>query len=331
MSEQHDPGSGRLGFLDPLARLFRSRTPSPDAASESTSPLDSALASFDAAILGLEQKIEERRRSAVPGGAVKAAHGATPEERAAQQAALRTQRMQEAHRAILAEIEEMHGRLGTQLAGTDLTELAGFLRELHAEAMEGRGSRSLVPRIRYAVAKRLQQEAGALAVERLVELLRRQGLEWPDATHPRPSASQEEIERSRRRRLGEVRETFLSHDLGRTAQRLLGVVEGWGADYPDPGSPLWQECVLEGVGAGIRARLVREAAELLRRDRDLIFERAQAAIGKEIDTVQAAVEGGVHSLEDANRAVAGYLHVLDDVVPEIAWQHVESQLGRDDS
>ncbi len=234
--------------------------------------------------------------------------------------------MDEAHRTMSSDIEQMHARLGTGLAGADLTELATYLQELHSESAAGKGSQSLLPRMRHASAERLNAEAGALAVARVVALLQREQLPWPDPTRYRPNATPEEIERSRRRRLDDVRETFLAQDLERTAQRMLGIVGGWGWDYPDRGSPLWEETVLEGVAAGIRGQLVREFADLLRRDRDVILDGAQASIGKELEAIHGVLDDGVHSLEQASRAVASSLRALDEVVPEIAWEHVASQL-----
>jgi hypothetical protein len=107
---------------------------------------------------------------------------------------------------------------------------------------------------------------------------------------------------------------------------MLGIVRGWGADYPDRSSPLWEECALEGVAAGIRAKLVRDFVELLRRDREALVARIESSVGKEIAGLQAAVQAGVQSIEQANQAVASSLRVLDEMVPEIAWQHVRSQL-----
>jgi len=322
MSEKQQYVSGKLGFLDPLARLFRTREETPTSEPQATSGLDSVQASFDAAIQALERRIEESRRVAPSTGRAAAPHARTAEERAAAS----RRRMEEAHRAILEDIERMHARLETELAGADLAELAGFLEELHAESAAGKGSRSLLPRLRHAIAERLRREAGELAVERLVALLEREKLSWPDPTRYRPTDPPEKIERSQRRRLGEVREAFLAQDLERTAQRMLGIVAGWKSDYPDRGSPLWEECVLEGVAAGIRGQLVRASADLLRRDREVIFDRAEESIGKELGAIHAALEDGVHSLEQANQAVASSLRVLDEIVPEIAWQHVQSQL-----
>lgn len=321
MSAKPERGSGVLGFLDPLARLFRGREEPASEVPETASPHDTLLSSFEAAIGELERKLEVKRREAETTRRASDPFAA-PEDRAAQS----LRRMEEAHRAIRADIEQMHEKLGTGLAGADLDELASYLEELNASAEEGKDTHSLLPRLRLAIARRLNQEAGELAVARLVALLQREGLSWPDPTRYRPSESPEEIERSRRRRLGEVREHFLVHDLERTAQRLLGIVRGWKSDYPDRNSPLWEECVLEGVAAGIRGEIVREATDLLRRDRDAILDSAQASIGKELGAIHSAMQDGVHSLEQAQRVAGSSMQALERIVPEIAWQHVRAEL-----
>jgi len=312
--------AGKFAFLDPLARLFRAQPETAPSEPDATQSIASVVTSFDSAVRGLEKKIEESRRATRPGERDAATGYTTAEDRAAAS----QRRMEQAHRAILEDIEKMHVRLGTELAGADLVELATYLQTLHADVAAGKDSHSLMPRLRYAIAHRIVKES---AVARLVDTLQRAKLGWPDPTCYRPSATPEEIERSRRRHLEGVRESFLAQDLERTAERVVGIVRGWKSDYPDRGSPLWEDCVLQCVAAGIRGRLVREATELLRRDRDLILEQAQASIGKELDAIHAALEGGVHSLEQANRAVASAFGVLDQIVPEIAWKHVKSHLA----
>jgi hypothetical protein len=71
---------------------------------------------------------------------------------------------------------------------------------------------------------------------------------------------------------------------------------------------------------------LKDFVELVDRDRDLVLSRTEAAIGKELAALQAAVAGGVHSIEQANTVVASSLHALDEVVPELVWQHVRSLL-----
>jgi len=324
MVENEDPEreSGSFAFLDSFARLFGAQEETAPAGPETAKPIDSLLTRFDAAVSGLEEKIEESRKAMARNGRVAASGSASEEARAAANQRL----MEQVHRAILEDVEKMHAQLGTELVGTDLAKLATYLQKLHKNVSPGRHSRQLLPRLRYAVIARFLKEAGEMAIARLMDLLQRAKMSWPDPTCYPPSATADEIERSHRRRLAEVRESFLGQDLERTAERVVGIVRGWKSDYPDRDSPLWQDCVLQSVAAGIRGHLVKEASDLLRRDRDLILEQAQASIGKELDAIHSAMEGGVHSLEQANRAVASSLGVLDQVVPEIAWRHVQSQL-----
>ena len=102
----------------------------------------------------------------------------------------------------------------------------------------------------------------------------------------------------------------------------------WGPDYPDRGGPLWEETALEGVAAGLRGQLVKEAVELLQRDREALLASAEAAIGKELDALHQVLKAGVSSLEQANQAVASSLRVLDEVVPQIAWERVRAELPK---
>jgi hypothetical protein len=80
------------------------------------------------------------------------------------------------------------------------------------------------------------------------------------------------------------------------------------------------------VAAGIRGQLLKEFVELVERDWDLVLSRTEAAIGRELAALQAAVAGGVHSIEQANAVAASSLRALDEVVPELVWQHVRSLL-----
>jgi hypothetical protein len=248
----------------------------------------------------------------------------TAEERDAEIA----ERLKATHLAIFEDIVKMHARLGTGLGSAELEALGEFSDELEAIWAEGVDSHAVLPRMRYAILKKLQAKAGELAAARLVELLQRQKLSWPDPTHHRPTASEEEIERSRRRRLSEAREAFVASGVERTGERMFGIVRGWGSDYPDRGLPLWEESVLEGVAAGIRIQLVKEFVDHLRRDPELILRRSEEAIGKEISTLWDMAQGGVESVEEASRALASSLRVLDVVVPDIVWKYLTSELPR---
>jgi hypothetical protein len=84
--------------------------------------------------------------------------------------------------------------------------------------------------------------------------------------------------------------------------------------------------VLEGVAAGIRGALMREFVELLRRDQALLLSRTESAIGKELTALQRAVASGLGSVEEANAVLMHSLRAIDEVVPEIAWEHLRAQL-----
>jgi hypothetical protein len=318
MTDKED--AGRLGFLDPLARLFRPKgeTTAPPQPKPQWSGFAKLETDFEIALRGLREKVAAQTATTGPGAAE---HRKTAEEIAAE----RQHRIDECHRAIREDIEKMHARLGTGLSPADLDSIDALLRRLDADAIEGRDSHALLPHLRYSVATRLRLESGALAVERLVALMKHANLEWPDPIHYSPHATPEEIDSSRRRRQAEARESFLAQDFKKTAERMVGIVRAWAADYPDRGSALWEESIMEGVAAGIRGRLLKDFVELVERDWESVLSRTEAAIGKELAALQTAVAGGgVHSIEQANVVVASSLRALDEVVPELVWQYVRS-------
>jgi hypothetical protein len=223
------------------------------------------------------------------------------------------------------DIGKMHARLGTGLAAKDLDDLADAMLELETQTAGGRDSHEIVSRGRFAIAQRLLLESGELAVARLIALMERAEMAWPDPNYW-PKATPEQVQQSQRRRRAEVRESFLAQGFGRTAERMLGVVAAWGSDYPDRESPLWQETALEGVAAGIRARLLEDFVGALRADRENLLGRIESSIGKQVAALHDVVQKGVRSVEQANQAVASSLRALDQIVPDLAWDLVRSKL-----
>ena len=56
--------------------------------------------------------------------------------------------------------------------------------------------------------------------------------------------------------------------------------------------------------------------------------RSEEVIGKELVALQEVLKSGITSVEQANLAAAKSLSVVDQVVPELAWEHLRSQLPR---
>jgi hypothetical protein len=313
---------GALGFLDGLVARFRRGPEQTLSEKAPTASSQDLRREFEAALEGLTRKIEEQRRrdqEALDGGE-------RGEKTAAERAAERAKRMDVAHRAIREDVVAMHACLGTGLGNDDLTDLRVFLEEVDALAAPGAESHELLPRARYRIAKRLGHEAGELVLARLRLMLEKAGVAWPDPIRYHPSATAEDIEAARRRRFSEMREQFLARGLPKTAERVVGVVGAWGADYPDRGSPLWQEAVLEAVAAGLQAQLLRAFVERLRSDREIVEAETDRLIGPQLAAVQKVLESGVASVEEATRAAAGALRVIDEVIPDLAWKHLRSVL-----
>lgn len=311
--------SSAFGFLHSLAALFQGSERGEKRAGGKAAPDPGAKVAteFESALLELEKKLDAQKQEAEASGPQRA-RGLTSEERAAEI----QKRTEAVHRTILEDVVAMHERLGTGVRGDELPRISSAVEALQDMVDAGRDSRALLPRARSAILQRLQKEAGEGSADDLVAGLRHAAIEWPDPMSHHPSATPEEIEAARQRRLRDVREVFLASDLHKTAERMLGIVRGWGSDYPARGSALWQESVLEAVAAGIRGKRVLEYVEALRQDRGEILSQVEALLGKDLEALHRSLQGGVSSLEQASRAAAGALRVVDEVVPQLAWERL---------
>ncbi len=319
MIDRSSEGRGVRGILDSLGHLFRHASEAPRPIPVNRSFADVEL-EFEQALAALRKRIETRRP---------AVRGPGPHATTAQELAQERQRRKaDAHRRMRADIEGMHVVLRTGLTGADLDDGVAFLLGLHAASREGRDAHALIFRARHAIAQRLRAEAGAMALDRVLAKLRRKHLRWPDPRPSHPRESHEEIEAARRRRMGDVRAAFVAYGLERIAERARGVVWGWGGDYPDRGSPLWRESVLVGVAAGIWARLLQHFVGLLRQDEDLLLSRASESPGQKLPALHAVLDDGSAPVWEAREAVASSLQLLDETIPQIAWQLVQARLPR---
>jgi hypothetical protein len=319
MSEREVESSRVLRLIDAIGQLFRLREGVDDHALE-MGAFARTEREFDSVLAALRGRMEERR----PPGWCRDLQCATAEHLAEE----KMRRKIVAHGAMREDIEQMHVRLRTGLRRADLNDIIAFLKGLDAFAGAGRDSHALLPRVRHGITQRLRAEAGAMALDRLHVRLKRQGLRWPDPPRYQPHATREDIELSRLRRMSDVRVAFVAYRLERIADRAQGVVWGWGGDYPDRESVLWRESVLVGVAAALCGQLLQHFLELLRQDGDLLLARIEESVGERLPTLRALLDSGAFLVPEAQQVISRSLRVLDEGIPEVAWQLVYARLPR---
>lgn len=306
-----EPSQNNPGFFDALRHIF-----SP-AEKETPTPQDdfaAAQAPFNQALQRLNAKIEELQRdnSGARGGA--GATAASAEEKLRRTALL--------HAAMRSDILALHRQLRTGIDAAELERLAAFMKETGAMAAAGRKALEVLPRCRHSVLLRLQREAGVLAWAELERLCAEAGVAWPETTHRDPLDTETEFEELRQKKYEENRAAFLDDDILRSGQLLLGIENAWKSDYPERGTPLWQQLALDGVGSALRARLLRHYYERLLQLREAILARAASTVGRELEELDRTVGTGVVTLQDAHRVAASSYRILDEVIPDIAWEMI---------
>ncbi|MBE0504945.1 MAG: hypothetical protein IBX46_12555 [Desulfuromonadales bacterium] len=314
--ENSSTGNGHSIF-EAISRLFGSATPAqPAAVSPSLSEMESA---FNVALQQLNGKIEElqRQKLQTAGGAV-ASPAAYAEER--------ERRMNEAHSRILNDILAMHRRLATGIDKPALDALAAFLHECVEKVAKERSVPEVMPCCRSSILRRFHHEAGGFAWDEMERQLAAQNEAWPETTQRDPIEEEAAFENRRQLKYREMKNDFVNYDLARSAQLIRGIERAWQADYPDPGTPLWRELVLEGVATGLRARILQGYYERLLANKEKIVARATELVGRELSALQAVLaEKNLTSLEDAHRVATTSGRVLDEVIPDIAWQVIEEE------
>lgn len=309
-------GNGHSLF-DAISQLFGKTPPREAAASQPSLPeIESA---FNSALQQLNGKIEDLRQQQL------AVTGAGPVA-AKSQAEERRQRMVLAHQQILTDILAMHRKLGTGIDQPDLDVLVKFLGECVAKVNEGATLQEVMPCCRRGILLRFHREAGGTAWAELEGLMSVAGVDWPRTTQRDPFESDDVFAHRLQLKHGEAFKDFVNYDIGRSAELILGIERAWQSDYPEQGSPLWRELVLDGVATALRARILQRFYDLLVKNKEKIVARAAELVGRELGTLQAVLaEKNLGSLEDARRVAMASSRVLDEVIPEIAWQLIRDE------
>ena len=229
---------------------------------------------------------------------------------------------QKIHEKIRIDVESAHQRLHTGISSHDLELLKGYLVHAAETVSSGQKSHEVLPRCQAAILKRFHYEAGFLALDEMEDYLDKQKEAWPTIFPRNPALSSDEAQAIVKRNQIKLRKNFLNYNIHQSSFLIVGIVEVWKSDYPEANSDLWKSVVYEAVATAFRAQFMRLFTTRLRQDRQLIEKKVTELIGAKVTELNRTLQGGVTSLNDAHRVVSSSLKILDEVIPDIAWQHL---------
>lgn len=308
------------GFFDAITHLFANKKAASreaTAVAPSPSSLSDVEAAFNAALIQLNRKIDDlsRRERGEMGEAGSLAVAAQARE----------ERLRSLHAQVVEDILALHGRLGTGIDRTALDELSTFVDEC-AQA-EGKQGEELLQCCRSGILRRLHLEAGPVAWAKMDAALRVAGEDWPVATQRDRFEDEATFAHRLQHKRREAAAAFSGYPIGRSAELIKGVERAWKSDYPERGTPLWRELVMEGVATGLRAQVFKGYVECLKQHQGIIVKRATELVGRELEELHKVLaEKGAGTLEDAHRVGASSQRLLNEVIPEQAWQVVKGAL-----
>lgn len=225
----------------------------------------------------------------------------------------RRQRMRQA-------ILEAHQKLGTGLDASRLETLDQSMEQIVPHLSDCVGQ-DIAKRVTSCCLHRLFREVGLLSWNRLVELMQRQGLEWPPPSGMSPSAGPEEIAQARERNRTVDGEAFLERSPAQVRELMLGVVKVWRAAYPAEDTSLWQETVWQGVAAGLRIELFEKAAAAMQHD-PAIIEAVRRLLEQELQATRELLSEGLQSPAQLKSVLADTDRLCRQRVPDLVWERV---------
>lgn len=316
MGSQASKGQGPFDFIDRLIGLFHHTEPKiPTPATDERAPLNKQ---FESSLIALEKTIEKQRRD-------KESETNFGWQRTlkVEDEELKKIKEQKIYAKIRQDIESAHQRLHTGISSHELDLLKEYLINASQTYMSGEKSHEVLPRCRASILKRIHYKAGCLALHRMDDYLAKQNETWPTRPPRNPAISAEEIHEIANRNLMTMRKNFINNSIHQSSLLIVGIVEVWKSDYPEADSALWQSVVLEAVATALRAKLMHLFTTRLRHDREFIENKTTELIGAKVAELNQTLQGGMTSINDAHRVVSSSLQILDEVIPNLAWEHLQ--------
>ncbi|MBE0575951.1 MAG: hypothetical protein IH613_08640 [Desulfuromonadales bacterium] len=316
MGTQASNGQGPFDFIDRLIGLFHHSDSSvPKPAPGEKEPLNKQ---FETSLIALEKTIEKQQRekeSEMKFGWQRALKVEDEE--------VKKNKEQKIYEKIRQNIESAHLRLDTGISSHELDLLKEYLVNANQIFTSGEKSHEVLPRCRASILKRIHSEAGSLALNQMDDYLAKQNETWPTRPPRNPAISTEEIQEIAKHNLITMRKNFIKNSIHQSSLLIVGIVDVWKSDYPEDDSDLWKSVVLEAVGTALRAKLMHLFTTKLRHDREFIENKISELIGAKVAELNHALQGGVTSINDAHRVVSSSLKILDEVIPTLAWEHLQ--------
>ncbi|MBW2503410.1 MAG: hypothetical protein JRE16_02460 [Deltaproteobacteria bacterium] len=316
MENHFSSRQGSFDFIDRFIDLFHHAEP------QEKSPADNKARSlteeFETALVSLEQTIAMQKHDMEQKGQADWKRSLKAESEEVKKAKER-----EIHSKISMDILATHSRLQTGITPHELDLLNEYLDKAAEISLSGEQTQEVMPRCRFSILKRIHYESGVLALQDMDGYMASHGETWPARIPRDPTISKQEAEQVVNRNLLSLRRNFINYTIHQSSRLIVGIIEAWKSDYPEVDSPLWKSVVLEAVATALRAKLMHTFTSRLRHDRAYIENKAKELIGAKLSELNRTLQGGLTSLNDAHRVVSSSLKILDEIIPSLAWKHLQ--------
>ena len=226
---------------------------------------------------------------------------------------------------LFKESAEYHGKFGTGLKEEDLWSLHSFMKNAADHEMDCSSHEHLHKHIECNVMSFFRQKAlekGWDSVEQYVEKF---GIPFPvpsSMLDHEDEVRNEKVKEERKKAAGEDFRKMPPHQL---AEMILGNVPVWVYSYPEKDSYLWLLTVLQGVAAGIAAKLFLNYLGFWERNSSLLLKKIEREFFGKIRVIHERGKEAT-DLTEVFSVSRELQRISKKDIPDYIWSEMSSEL-----
>jgi len=226
---------------------------------------------------------------------------------------------------LFKDIVEYHGKIGTGLTEEDVLSLHSFLKNAADHEMDCSSHELLHKHIECNVMGFFRRKAFEKGWERIENYMERVRIPFPVPTSMLDREDEVRNEKVREEGKKASGEDFRKMTPQQCAEMILGNVPVWVYSYPEKDSYLWFLTVLQGVAAGIAAKLYLNYLGFWERNSSLLLEKIQKKFAEKISAMRERGKGA-EELTEVFAVSRELQRIIKEEIPYYIWSEMPGEL-----
>jgi len=226
---------------------------------------------------------------------------------------------------LFKDVVEYHGRIGTGLKEEDILSLSRFMKNAADHEMDCPSHEFLHKHIECNVMSFFRQKAFEKGWERIENYMDQSGIPFPVPTSMLDRENETRKEEVREEGKKAAGEDFRNMPPQQCAEMILGNVPVWVYSYPEKDSYLWLLTVLQGVAAGIAAKLYLNYLGFWESNSSLLLQKIDRRFNEKIRAMRERGKGA-KELTEVFSVSRELQRISKDEIPDYLWSEMPDEL-----